>query len=75
VKSPTAPGDPLQGGENGLPLPHERDESLGNVAHDPDPVMVQAAKDLAAGQVDTDMRSTGGQTEARRAALLRKARS
>jgi hypothetical protein len=30
------------------------------VARKPDPVIEQAAKDLAAGQVDTDMRATPG---------------
>jgi hypothetical protein len=73
-KAPIAPGTPPQADEPPLPLPHERDESVGDVAHAPDPVIVQAARDIAAGQVDTDMRSTGGQTQARRDALLRKER-
>lgn len=44
----------------GLALPHERDESSGTVAEAPDPVIVQAKRDLDAGQVDTDMRVTPG---------------
>jgi hypothetical protein len=46
--------------EDGLALPHERDEVHGQVAKKPDPVIEQAAKDLAQGQVDTDMRATPG---------------
>ena len=45
---------------NGLPLPHERDESTGTAAVAPDPVIVQAKKDLDAGMADTDMRATPG---------------
>jgi hypothetical protein len=43
-----------------LPLPHERDESTGVTAVEPDPVMVQAKRDIDAGMVDTDMRATPG---------------
>ena len=43
-----------------LPLPHERDESAHNVAEKPDPMMVQAHRDLEAGMVDTDMHATPG---------------
>jgi hypothetical protein len=71
---PIAPGDTPHADEPALPLPHERDESVGEVARAPDPVIAQAARDIAAGQVDTDMRSTGGQTQARRDALLRSER-
>lgn len=45
---------------DGLALPHERDESNRATAEEPDPVMVQAKKDLDAGMVDTDMRATAG---------------
>lgn len=44
----------------GLPLPHERDESPDVTAAAPDPVMVQAKRDIDAGLVDTDMRATPG---------------
>ncbi|PUE07290.1 hypothetical protein B9Z51_14345 [Limnohabitans sp. T6-5] len=43
-----------------LPLPHERDESIPNTTQEPDPVMLQAKRDLDAGLVDTDMRATPG---------------
>lgn len=43
-----------------LPLPHERDESSTAPAEAPDPVIVQAKRDLDAGMVDTDMRATPG---------------
>lgn len=36
----------------GLKLPHERDESTDTTAEAPDPVMVQAKRDIDAGQVD-----------------------
>jgi len=74
-KAPIAPDDPLFSDDKGAPLPHERDESVGDVAREPNPVIAQAAKDIAAGQVDTDMRNSGGQTHARRDELLRKERS
>lgn len=44
----------------GLPLPHERDESVNPVNETPDPKMVQAKRDIDAGLVDTDMRATPG---------------
>ncbi|TCP04393.1 hypothetical protein [Rubrivivax gelatinosus] len=57
---PIAPGQAA--GEDGqaLPLPHERDESVGDAGEPPRPVMEQARRDLAAGQVDTDLRATPG---------------
>ena len=45
---------------NGLPLPHERDESTEAAPAVPDPVIVQAKRDLDAGMADTDMRATPG---------------
>lgn len=45
----------------GLALPHERDESTDTTAEAPDPLMVQAKRDIDAGMVDTDMRATPGQ--------------
>lgn len=55
-----------------LRLPHERDQSaVDATAATPDPVMVQAAKDIAAGQVDTDLRNPGGLDDVRRRKLLK----
>lgn len=50
-------------------LPHERDQSEGEVATTPDPRIVQAKKDIDAGLVDTDMRATPGLDAARRREL------
>lgn len=55
---------------DGLALPHERDESTDSVAEKPDPVMVQAKRDIDAGQVDTDMRATPGLDAEQRARLV-----
>lgn len=44
----------------GLALPHERDQSTNTTTAEPDPVIVQAKRDLDAGMVDTDMRATPG---------------
>lgn len=54
----------------GLPLPHERDETVNDTAEAPDPKMVQAQRDLDAGLVDTDMRATPGLDAKRRARLV-----
>jgi hypothetical protein len=54
----------------GLALPHERDESPRNTAVEPDPVIVQARRDIDAGMVDTDMRATPGLDAERRARLV-----
>lgn len=57
----TAPrGAGTPGPANGLKLPHERDESNRAPPVEPDPVMVQAKRDIDAGMVDTDMRATPG---------------
>lgn len=56
--------------QGGPRLPHERDQGLGHVASEPDPLVQQAAKDLADGQVDTDLRSTPGLDAQRRAELV-----
>ena len=53
-----------------MPLPHERDQGLAQVAVTPDPVMLQALHDLDAGQVDTDMRATPGLDAERRNDLV-----
>lgn len=68
-----APGDaPPDDGSEHLQLPHERDESTsGATAPEPDPVVRQAARDLAAGQVDTDMRATPGLDAQRRKRLTK----
>jgi hypothetical protein len=54
----------------GLPLPHERDESINDTADAPDPVIAQAKRDLDAGMVDTDMRATPGLDAKLRARLV-----
>lgn len=54
----------------GLALPHERDESTDATAEEPDPLMVQAKRDIDAGLVDTDMRATPGLDAKRRAGLV-----
>ena len=53
-----------------LPLPHERDQSIDATAPAPDPKMVQAHRDIEAGQVDTDMHATPGLDAKRRAQLV-----
>lgn len=53
-----------------LPLPHERDESIGNTDATPRKAMVQAKRDLDAGLVDTDMRATPGLDAQRRSDLV-----
>ena len=54
----------------GLKLPHERDESTGVTADVPDPMMVQAKRDIDAGLVDTDIRATPGQDTKRRECMV-----
>lgn len=54
----------------GLALPHERDESAPAATVAPDPVMVQAKRDIDAGMVDTDMRATPGLDAELRARLV-----
>ena len=44
----------------GLKLPNERDESTHTTAQAPDPMIVQAKRDIDAGMVDTDMYATPG---------------
>lgn len=75
----TAPGDSARGGalpddgNDNLRLPHERDESTsGSTTAAPDPVVTQAARDLASGQVDTDMRATPGLDAERRKHLTKR---
>lgn len=53
-----------------LPLPHERDESTEATIKPPDPVMIQAKRDLDTGQVDTDMHATPGLDAKQRARLV-----
>jgi len=69
VRSP-APGGPSEVRGIDLPLPHERDQALGQVASAPDPVMRQAKRDIDAGLVDTDMRATPGLDAGRRRNLV-----
>lgn len=65
-----APGAGTATNDVALPLPHERDQSTHAVAAKPDPVMVQAYRDLESGMVDTDMRATPGLDAQRRAILV-----
>lgn len=69
-KAPLSPGDPHPGAGSGLPQPNERDESIGSISATPDPVIEQALADLQAGQVDTDLRNSGGVDAAQRRALI-----
>jgi len=57
-----------------LPLPHEMDQSLNSTAEQPDPVMQQAARDIEAGLVDTDLHGTPGMDHVERERLLKKER-
>lgn len=67
---PLAPGRPTSVTGIEMPLPHERDQGLSQVAATPDPLMLQALRDLDAGQVDTDMRATPGLDAERRNDLV-----
>ncbi|MDP3287737.1 MAG: hypothetical protein Q8M64_05460 [Methyloversatilis sp.] len=51
-------------------MPHERDESPDAIAVEPDPVMVQAKRDIDAGMVDTDMHAAPGLDAELRARLV-----
>jgi hypothetical protein len=55
-----------------LPLPHERERSAGHVNPKPQRKMVQAKRDIEAGQVDTDMRATPGLDAQKRSSLVKK---
>jgi hypothetical protein len=55
-----------------LPLPHEREQSAGHVNPKPQRKIVQAQRDIEAGQVDTDMRATPGLDAPQRSRLVKK---
>jgi hypothetical protein len=55
-----------------LPLPHEREQASGHVNPKPQREIVQAQRDIAAGQVDTDLRATPGLDAPQRARLVKK---
>lgn len=55
-------GRPLDESE-ALRMPHERDESEDSQESDPRKVIKRAYDDLQEGQVDTDLRQTGGVDE------------
>lgn len=63
-------GAKAPGSAVGLALPHERDESTDATAATPDPLMVQAKRDIDAGMVDTDMHATPGLDAKLRARLV-----
>ena len=67
---PPAPGPASHVEGVDLPLPHELDQSLNQVAGLPDPMIEQAKRDLDAGLVDTDMRATAGLDATRRGRLV-----
>lgn len=54
----------------GAELPHESDESVHATAAVPDPVIVQALRDIDAGMVDTDMHAVPGLDAELRARLV-----
>jgi len=62
-------GQPIPAGRP-LPLPHEEDQSLNSTAEEPDLVMQQAARDIEAGLVDTDLHGTPGMDHMERERLL-----
>ena len=64
------PGIRKLGPHDGLALPHERDETPKAGTAAPDPVMVQAKRDIDAGMVDTDMHATPGLDAELRARLV-----
>ncbi len=53
-----------------LALPHDRDEAASQQGQPLDARIVQAKRDLDAGQVDTDMRATPGLDAKRRETLV-----
>jgi hypothetical protein len=59
-----APAGPLPLAQDGGSAP------IKTTAAEPDPVMVQAKRDIDAGMVDTDMRATPGLDAERRARLV-----
>jgi hypothetical protein len=77
-KTPVAPGrQPVPGEPGGteMPLPHERDQTLGQTDPQPNEVIRQAKKDIDNGLVDTDLRTTPGLDAPRREQLLKPKRS
>lgn len=55
---------------DGPSLPHERDQQTDATHPQPDPHIRRAARDLAQGQVDTDLRATPGLDAGRRGSLV-----
>lgn len=56
--------------EKNLLMPHERDEATSHTAPNPDPIMLQAKRDLDSGQVDTDMRAIPGLDKEKRSEMV-----
>lgn len=54
----------------GPSLPHDRDQQAASTHPDPNPHIDRAARDLAQGQVDTDLRATPGLDAERRGDLV-----
>jgi hypothetical protein len=54
----------------GPSLPHDRDQQAATTNTEPDPYIERAARDLAQGQVDTDLRATPGLDAEQRGRLV-----
>lgn len=61
---PRTPGDASR--PEGPSLPHDRDQQAASTDARPNPHIERAARDLAEGQVDTDLRNPPGQDAERR---------
>jgi len=57
------------------PLPHERDQQLGSTSAEPDPVVQQAARDIKAGLVNTDLYGMEGMGAEEQQRLLARERA
>lgn len=56
-------------------MPHERDQALGSTAAKPDPVVQQAARDIKAGLVNTDLYGMEGMGAEEQQRLLQRERA
>ncbi|MCE4555562.1 hypothetical protein [Pelomonas cellulosilytica] len=66
---PRTPGDASR--PQGPSLPHDRDQQAASTEAKPNPHIDRAARDLAQGQVDTDLRATPGLDAERRGDLVK----
>lgn len=65
---PRTPGDASR--PQGPSLPHDRDQQAASTDAEPNPHIERAARDLAEGQVDTDLRSSPGLDAERRGRMV-----